>query len=126
MTELILIWDGEDAGEQAGPDVGDIQRRISGLNGAGRTLVMLERDGATFAVGGSQRGVIAYLEDTDGEFWQVLSTGSTSDEVVEVVAGGQPGEYPSRVVTSPDAAMIAASEFARSGGRSDQVGWEQG
>ena len=48
---LILTWDGKNADELIVSDVGDIQRRIGDLNGAERTLVMLQRDGATFAVG---------------------------------------------------------------------------
>lgn len=125
MTEVTLIWDGDDADERSAPSGEDVREQIARLDGTTHTLVMIERDGETLAVGGSQAGMIVYAEGADGAFWQVLSPETSSDDPVVVVAGGQPSEYPAKFVTTVDAAVAAATEFAASGHRSEHVDWER-
>jgi len=62
-------------------------------------------------------------EGIDGRFWQLRSA-DVSDELVQMVAGGQPGEYAARFVTSRADAIRAATEFAATGERAP-LGWEQ-
>jgi hypothetical protein len=118
-----VSWDGDDAGEEEAPDPEQIARLINRLDGRTRTLVMLHRAGSVLAVGGSQTGMVVYIEDSGGRFWQLRSA-DVSDELVQMVAGGQPGEYAARFVTSRADAIRAATEFAATGERAP-LGWEQ-
>lgn len=126
MTDVTLTWDGPDQGELANPPVTEVRRRIDDLNGHDRTLVTLDRGGEYLAIGGSaEHGLVVYIEGGQGtELWQALSPGTSSEETVLVVSGGQPGDYPARIVTTLEVALSAATAYAESGGRSSDVRWE--
>ena len=128
MTDVTLSWDGPGGGELADPPVAEVRRRIEDLNGHDRTLVTLDRGGDYLAVGGSaEQGLVVHIEVGQGtELWQALSPGTPSAETVVVVAGGQPGDYPARMVTTLEVALSAATAYAESGQRSGDVRWEGG
>lgn len=126
MTGMSMTWDGDDAGEVEDPTPADLEERIRQLDGSGRTIVMLEGEGGYLAVGGSAAdGLVVYADLGDGDFWSARSPGTDSTETVVVVAGGQPGDYEARLVTTPEVAMTAATTFLASGTLSDAIGWEK-
>jgi hypothetical protein len=57
-------------------------------------------------------------------FYQLTGDAAADDVQVTVVAGGQPGEYPSRHVLPADAAIAAAIAWARSGALAEGLSWE--
>ncbi len=127
MTDVTLSWDGPGGGGVAGPRAAEVCRRIEDLNGHDRTLVTLARDGEYLAIGGSaEQGLVVYIEVGQGtELWQALSPRTSSEETVIVVAGGQPGDYPARIVTTLEIALAAAIAYAGAGERSSDVRWER-
>jgi hypothetical protein len=127
MNDVTLTWDGPDGGELADPRAVEVRRRIEDPNGHDRTLVTLDREGEYLAVGGSaDEGLVVDVEVGQGaELWQALSPSTSSAETVIVVAGGQPGDYPARIVTTLEVALSAAIAYAESGERSSDVRWER-
>lgn len=126
MTGTSMTWDGDDEGEQLDPTADDLERMIRRLDGERRTLVSLQGDAGYLAVGGSARdGLVVYADLGDGDFWTARSPDSTSTDPVTVVAGGQPGDYEARLVTTPDVALAAATAFLDDGTLSGQVEWEK-
>jgi hypothetical protein len=126
MTDVTLTWDGPDEGELADPPATAVRRRVRDLDGHDRTLVTLDRAGGYLAVGGSaEDGLVVHVEVGEGtQLWQALSPDTSSEEPVRVVAGGQPGDYPARVVTTLEVALSAAIAYAASGERASDVQWE--
>lgn len=126
MTPVEMTWDGDDGGELTDPTGPDLERAVRDLDGSGRTIVTLQGEAGYLAVGGSATsGLVVYAELADGAFHSLLSPGTTSTETVVVVAGGQPGDYEARLVTTVDVALRAASRFLESGTLASDLEWEE-
>ncbi len=118
-----MTWDGDD-GEVVNPPVEELVRRIRALDGQRLTIVTLQSETGYFAVGGSAfDGLVVYADLGDGDFWSVLSPVTSSTRTVTVVAGGQPGDYEERLVTTAEVAVSAATQFLASGTLSGDAEW---
>jgi hypothetical protein len=126
MKQVTLTWEGPKEGELADPPEEEVQRRIEDVNGHDRTLVTLDREGEYLAVGGSaSQGLVVYVDVGEStEFWQALSPSTSSEDPVIVLAGGQPGEYPARIVVTLEVALTVAVAYAASGERASGATWE--
>ena len=124
MTKTTLAWDeGYDERELGCPSADDLTTQISALNGADRSLVMIYRDEAHLAVGGSASdGLVVYCTFGDEVFWQLQSMGDPMESQT-VVAGGQAGSYPANLVVPLKDALAAAVEFAEHGVREPLLRW---
>ena len=108
-TDTTLMWDGPQGGELVAPPLTEVRRRIEDLNGHDRTLVTITRGSDHLVVGGSSaHGLVVYIQVGEGrEFWEALSSVTSSDESVTVVAGV------SRVTTQPDWSQRSKSRSPR-------------
>ncbi|WP_375504185.1 Imm1 family immunity protein [uncultured Jatrophihabitans sp.] len=118
-----MAWDGDD-GEVVDPSVGELERRIRALDGEHLTIVTLQSETGYFAVGGSAaNGLVVFADLGDGDFWSALSPVTSSTTMVTVVAGGQPGDYEERLMTTVEVAIAAATHFLASQALSPEVEW---
>jgi hypothetical protein len=102
-----------------------VKEAVRRLEGAERTLVTLQGPGTShLAVGGSAAtGMVVYATFDNDTFYQLTNPEAREDEIVEVVAGGQTGDYPARMVVGLSVAFQAAEEFAEGGVLSSQLAW---
>lgn len=102
-----------------------VRRTVQRLNGKERTLVTAEAGPDRHcAVGGSStNGVVAYCTFDNMEFHQLIDPSQSGDDIVTVVAGGQPGDSPHNYVVNADVAIEAMVEFATNGKLSDNLNW---
>jgi hypothetical protein len=102
----------------------DVLTALSELNGETRTLLSLEEaGGAALQVGGGPSSfIVQYLEG--GACWCVTSE-SSAGGVVQLVAGGQAGEYPADLCVSSSQAREAAESFFASGTRAPILRWRK-
>jgi immunity protein Imm1 of predicted polymorphic toxin system len=102
-----------------------VNEAVRRLEGAERTLVTLQGPGTShLAVGGSAAtGMVVYATFDNDTFYQLTNPEAREDEIVEVVAGGQTGDYPARMVVGLSVALQAAEEFAEGGVLSSQLAW---
>ena len=116
MTDWILAWDdGFEERQADDPDWEVVEERIAALDGAHHTIVTIYRGTAHMACGGSaETGVVLYATFDNEQFWQ-LTNSDADDEPVSVVAGGQAGQYPRRVVVTAGQAHSAMRTFLESG-----------
>ena len=127
-TDVTMTWDGDgDSGRSSAPTMTDVTGAIERLDGARWTLVTLHRADGDLVVGGSAaRGLVVYADLGPGRYWTALGTDRAGEDEAEVVAGGQPGGYPGRVVLGLDTALIAATAFLTTGTLTSEVDWEEG
>lgn len=123
MPDATMTWDSDD-GQAVDPSVAELERRIRALDGEHLTIVTLQSETGYFAAGGSAaHGLVIYADLGDGDFWSALSSVTTSTTMVTVVAGGQPGDYEERTVTTVEVAIAAATHFLASQALSPEVEW---
>jgi hypothetical protein len=67
--------------------------------------------------------MVVYATFDNDTFYQLTNPEAREDEIVEVVAGGQTGDYPARMVVELSVALQAAEEFAEGGVVSSQLAW---
>ncbi|GAA4330517.1 Imm1 family immunity protein [Klenkia terrae] len=126
-TDVTMTWDGDgDRDPLSAPTTTDLTAAIERLDGARWSLVTVHRADGDLVVGGSAaRGLIVYADLGPGRCWTALGTDRAGEDEVELVAGGQPGNYPSRVVLGLDAAVAAAAAFLTTGSLAPEIGWEE-
>jgi hypothetical protein len=102
----------------------DIEAAIHGLDGAARTLVVVELpSGSTLTVGGGPDQVVAEVATSRTEHWCVVDR-SRPAGTVEMVVGGQRVQPPARVCIDKEAALEAARAFVSGdGARSARLEW---
>lgn len=119
-----VSWDDSD-GEHDDTAGWDVVRDLIGfLDGRDRTHVSLGDLDAHLVCGGSaSSGLVLYVQ-LDGEIRQLLSSTPGGRETVELVAAGQPGEYPARFVVELEPALTAARRFVEEFTLESSVEWE--
>ena len=108
-------------------DVSQVVDAIDRLNGKNHTLVILTLDDGTMMnIGGGNDGlyVVHVAIDIDRELFNLVDPTKSPEAVVDVVAGGQAGEYPARQAVDKDTVIRAAREFAVNGTMSSELTWE--
>ncbi|MEV8373386.1 Imm1 family immunity protein [Kribbella sp. NPDC056861] len=124
-SPAVLDWDGsDDAGEINAPTWAEVDERLRALNGYDRTILTLTRGDAHLAVGGDAASGLVLYVDLGGEDFRNLIGPRTDKCLVEIVAGGQPGNYQSRQVVSVEQALAAARVFWEAGKLDPAQTWE--
>lgn len=127
MSSLFLVVsdDGLVEHEVTTSDVAEVLRLIDALDGRKRTLVTTYLGDGHIAVGGDAvSGLVAYATLNGETFHQLRSATTSADDEVAVVAGGQSGNYPRRLVVDAQAAKAAVRLFVLHGGLDPAQEWE--
>lgn len=101
---------------------------INQLDGHTKTLLSISDTESfeenTLTIGGSSSsGLVVYAIFEDGIFHQLLNEVPAGSSEIEVVAGGQPGDYPAEYVVSSYQAREAAAYFAQHGRLAPSAIW---
>lgn len=123
-------WNGvyDEGGEVDAPQWEDIETYIQALDGSKHTLVVLQgADEAHMAIGGEQSHYIVYATFDNQRFEQLQAqqVSDTSNSLVHLTVGGQPGDYQVRHIVTQGEAMKAAKTFALSGSLNEDLVWSQ-
>lgn len=121
-----VSWDDDDGEHEdvAGWDV--IGGLIESLDGQERTHVSLGELRAHLVCGGSATHGLVLCVGLDGDIHQLVSaTTGRSGDTVELVAAGQPGDYPARFVVGVELALEAARRFVDDEALQPSLNWEQ-
>jgi hypothetical protein len=112
--------------EQVSQDM--VKMLIRQLDGRRHTLVTLYTDtGAHMAIGGSASAGLVVYETADNESFNNLLTGTHhGSDKVNLVAGGQPGDYESRYVVTLGEALTAGTRYVSDGVLAAELRWESG
>lgn len=113
MTDTISIY--WDDGEIANGSLQDVIVRIQALDGNSQTVVLIEHAGVSIGVGGGNNGnVISYYTRDNWNFYNLIGNPSAIGKL-ELVAGGQPGDYDNKYIVSLETAVKAVSELIKGG-----------
>ena len=121
-----VSWDDSDGEHEltAGWDV--VGELIGSLDGRERTHVSLGDPEAHLVCGGSATDGLVLYVGLDGEIHQLVSgTPARPEETVELVAAGQPGEYPAWFVVELEPALEAARTFVEDSALEPSLEWSQ-
>jgi hypothetical protein len=113
--------------EVRGDDLTDsvLTQSIESLNGRDLTDLYLQGPGeAHMAVAGGPDGLVVYATRDNESFFSLCRRGDVAEGAIEVVAGGQAGDYPARRVVDCDTAKAAALHWMRHGEPNPSLGWE--
>ncbi len=119
-----VSWDDEDGEHDTEGSASVVRARVRALDGDARTYVSLgDPDNHLMCGGDAGRGVVVYVQR--GDINEQLVSGGGDDSVEVVVAGGQPGDYPSRFVVPVESAEKAALHFLSAEEPDDGLAWER-
>jgi hypothetical protein len=121
-----------------------IESAICQLNGTTQTLVTLGADEETYmSIGGGQAGKYIVNVTLDGMTFLnlVLARGAgniavaklawpsdvdrSNSDLEQLVVGGQLGNYPAKMLTNLETALLAAKTFALTGELEESATWEE-
>jgi hypothetical protein len=119
-----VSWDDSEGEHDDTADWDVISDLIDSLDGEDRTHVSLGEPEAHLVCGGSASGGLVLYVQLDGEIHQLLSSTAAGQETVELVAAGQPGDYPARFVVGLEPALRAARTFVEDSTLEPSVEWE--
>lgn len=112
----------------ASPSLELIQSRIRALDGSRFTLVVLAAEGeAHIAIGGGALQRYIVYATYDGQRFGVARATSQSagrGSPVQLIVGGQQGEYSAELTVSLEEALVAASAFAVEGKLDPSLIWK--
>lgn len=121
-----VSWDDGDGEHERDGDWDVIGELIGSLDGRERTHVSLGDPEAHLVCGGSATDGLVLYVGLDGEIHQLVSGASgRPEETVELVAAGQPGEYPARFVVELEPALEAARTFVEDAALEPSLEWSQ-
>ena len=120
-----VSWDDSDGEHDDTADWDRIRDLIGSLDGEDRTHVSLGDPAAHLVCGGSAHDGLVLHVGLDGEIHQLLSSTRGGERTVELVAAGQPGEFPARFVVGLEPALRAARMFAEDSTLESSVEWER-
>lgn len=126
-TLSVDLWDGpiDRGSEYHHPHLMDIENAIRSLDGRRRTLVVLGAEGAAhMAIGGDGRRCVVYATFDNVNFYNLVAPESGSG-MVQLIVGGQEGEYSARHVVDIETAVRAARTFAQVGALDEAYRWDE-
>lgn len=107
----------------------DVEKMISSLDGWNRTLVTFGNDdeGYYMAIGGGKDGrYITYASYNDEEeLYNLVNQTGSKEELVELVVGGQRGNFPERNCVTQDMVLSAAKRFFETQEADPNMEWEE-
>ena len=121
---------GKDNGEMIeNPTWEDVEKMILSLDGWNRTLVTFGNydEGCYMAIGGGKNGkYIAYASyDDEEKIYNLINQTGSEKELVELVVGGQRGNFPERNCVSQDMVLSAAKKFFQTQEVDQNMEWEE-
>lgn len=120
-----VSWDDGDGEHERTAGWDDIGELIGSLDGRERTHVSLGDPETHLVCGGcATDGLVLYV-GLRGEIHHLVSGTASGEQTVELVAAGQPGEYPSRFVVDLETALRAARTFVDHASLESSLEWEQ-
>lgn len=121
-----VSWDDDDGEHDDTAEWRAVSDLIESLDGDERTHVSLGDGEAHLVCGGSAKQGLVLFVGLEGEIHQLLSaTHRDEEEKVELVAAGQPGEYPVKFVVDVASARKAARTFMEDGAVDPSLEWER-
>lgn len=103
-----------------------IESAICQLNGTTQTLVTLGVDEETYmSIGGGEAGKYIVNVTLNGMTFYNLVDRSSSEFIERLVVGGQLGNYPAKMLTNLQTALLAAKTFAGTGELDESFTWEE-
>ncbi len=136
MRLVTPMWDGVSSNDVIvrAPSDSDIEMAVRSLNGRTRNDLYLTTADETDwgqddrpwlgVCGGPDVFNVSYNVTADDEFYTVVQR-QAGDEVVEIVCGGQSGEFPRYMLVGVEVAVAVAVRFAANGQRLETVDWER-
>jgi hypothetical protein len=105
----------------------DIETAVRSLNGADRTLLVVELpSGATITVGGGPDRFVVEVAGNENDRWNVLDPRSPEGRV-DLVVGGEVVDAPARLCVDREVALEAVRTFvSENGARSPRLQWTLG
>ena len=117
-----VSWDDEDGNHDTVEPVDTICALIRRLNGLSRSCVTVFDDPQTIGAGGGENGeVVVYRTEDDTTFYNLIGD-QEADGTTELLACGQPGEFPDRTIVSARIAALAVGELLS--GKPSSFVWE--
>jgi len=104
--------------------VQDVEAAVRNLDGAQRTLVVVELpSGQTLTIGGGPERFVAEVAESDTVRWATIDP-TQGQEPIDLVVGGQLVDYPARVCVSKQVVLDAVRAFVQQNGlRSPNLTW---
>ena len=125
MSAVEVSWDDADGEHDATADRSLLEDLVRSLDGRHRTHVSIGGPDAHLVCGGSAATGLVLFIGLDGETHQLLAAKRTRRTgSVELVAAGQPGDYPARFVVDLARALDAARTFLQESALDSSVEWE--
>ena len=130
FTEKFLIeeWDGNKRGDIATDrtSLSQLEEDIKMLDGKRCSTLIVEGDNTSLTIGGGndKRYTAVFTVGVDEEFYNLINEKGDEEAFVKIIAGGQAGDYPTKLCVSLDAALEATREYAETGKRSSNLLWE--
>jgi hypothetical protein len=110
--------------EIANPGWQEIRNAISELNERERTLICLHGESEThMCIGGGNGQYVCYATYNNDEFYNLIDL-SEKTGIVEIIAGGQLGEYPAKMCVDINRVLTAAKHFSEEGKLNPECTWE--
>lgn len=107
----------------------DVEKMILSLDGWNRTLVTFGSydEGYYMAIGGGKNGkYIVYVSyDDEEKIYNLINQTGSEKELVELVVGGQQGNFPKRNCVSQDMVLSAAKNFFETQKIDQNMEWEE-
>lgn len=123
-----------DSGIIENPTWDDVERAIKALDARTETLVSLSPPSPLGPPvgehhmcigGGKDNQFVVYMTEDNLSFWNLVDhTRDAGSPRVNMLIGGQEGDYSARQCSSREAALLAAREYFNSGGRATGLTWE--
>lgn len=121
-----VAWDDVEGEHDATAEWAMVSDLLGSLDGKDRTHVSIGDVGTHLVCGGSATTGLLLHVGLDGGTHQLLAAEPVrSAGSIEVVAAGQPGEYPARFVVDLDRARAAARAFVAESALESSLEWEQ-
>ena len=104
--------------------VQDVEAAVRNLDGAQRTLVVVELpSGQTLTIGAGPERFVAEVAESDTVRWATIDP-TQGQEPIDLVVGGQLVDYPARVCVSKQVVLDAVRAFVQQNGlRSPNLTW---
>lgn len=103
-----------------------ISHLVDSLDQSASSLIVIEppTGQALLLVGGGLGQYVVTYVEPDQRSAVVVDRSAEPDGEIQVVAGGQAGNYPARWVVSHATAVQAATTFSQTGGLASELSWE--
>lgn len=122
---------GRDKGEfihdqNQGLNWGMIEKILTELNGDNKTQVVLSKDEDIYmGIGGGNSGLYnVYATFDNVSFFNLLDSSKSEDKIIQLVTGGQQGDFSANNCVGLEAMLEAAKLFALEGGINDSLNWQ--